>query len=239
MPNEASAVAIAVTPDPQVLLTAAAEAEPAITASAAPLKVSGKLTVHLKRAAGLKAADTGFMSSGKSDPYVKLIAGGEERKSKHIDKTLDPEFDETFTWEMERDKLLAQPLELQFFDSDLMGFATGDDKLGCINAELGWIKTKQTTKDFEAIALDTQGTCDFSIVWEEQVPPEPVAPTVPPAAPQPKRANRFRTLGGETNHKNKKPLLEAPTRSPSKKLHQDAPIPQEEKAEEELPADES
>ena len=124
----------------------------------------GRLTVHLKRAAGLKAADTGFMSSGKSDPYVLLRAGGEERKSQHINATLDPEFDETFTWEMDQDALLAKPLELHVFDDDLLN---ADDELGCIKQDLGWVKT-HASRNFEGVPLDTQGTCDFSVTWEEE-----------------------------------------------------------------------
>ena len=46
----------------------------------------GELKIFLKKGVGLKAADM----NGKSDPYVIVHSGRQEKKSKIIKKTLDP-----------------------------------------------------------------------------------------------------------------------------------------------------
>ena len=53
---------------------------------------SGVLKILLKKGVGLKAADL----NGKSDPYVIVCCGKQERKSKIIKKTLDPVWNQTF-----------------------------------------------------------------------------------------------------------------------------------------------
>ena len=50
----------------------------------------GTLVVHLRSAANLRSADRG----GYSDPYVKLKVNATEHKSKVIDKSLNPTWDE-------------------------------------------------------------------------------------------------------------------------------------------------
>ena len=64
-----------------------------------PATQEGQLRIRLLRARGLAAAD----SNGKSDPYAKVYvrhAGKEqEKKSTTKPKTLDPEWNETFTFE--------------------------------------------------------------------------------------------------------------------------------------------
>jgi len=125
------------------------------------LNPQGKLTVHLKRARNLKAADTGFMQSGKSDPYCMVKAGGQELKSKTHSSTVDPEFDEELTFEAERSAFLEQPFELHFWDKDLIG----GEKLGELKAvKLDWIK-KKTHKNFKE-AIEEQGEVEFTIKWE-------------------------------------------------------------------------
>ena len=52
----------------------------------------GTLVVHLRSATNLRSADRG----GSSDPYVKLKVNATEHKSKVIDKSLNPTWDERF-----------------------------------------------------------------------------------------------------------------------------------------------
>jgi len=54
--------------------------------------IRGTLVVHLRSATNLRSADRG----GSSDPYVKLKVNATEHKSKVVDKTLNPTWDERF-----------------------------------------------------------------------------------------------------------------------------------------------
>ena len=79
------------------------------------------LRVHLKRAIALKATDTGFMSSGKSDPFVQVSVGGMKKDSKTIKATCDPLFDEYVDFEGDIDVFLNNgPLELHLHVSRYM-----------------------------------------------------------------------------------------------------------------------
>ena len=83
----------------------------------------GTLTVNVAKCVGLLAADT----NGKSDPYVKLTLEGESKQTKTVSKSLDPEYNEKFTFPInaEADSWL---LQVEVFDKDKMasdGFIGG------------------------------------------------------------------------------------------------------------------
>ena len=58
------------------------------------------VTVLLKNATGLKAADRGtFARAGKSDPYAILDLGGQTARSQTVMKTTDPTWNERFSFD--------------------------------------------------------------------------------------------------------------------------------------------
>ena len=70
------------------------------------------VSVHVVRATGLLAAD----KSGTSDPYIKLHSeGGKKAKTSVINKTVNPEWDETLDLTVHD---LAAPLSVTVFDYD-------------------------------------------------------------------------------------------------------------------------
>ena len=76
------------------------------------MQQEGTLTVHLKSASGLKAADL----NGKSDPYVKVGVGGKEKQSRVQKATLAPNWNETIEFSGVLQDLVAQGLLLKVMD---------------------------------------------------------------------------------------------------------------------------
>jgi len=122
----------------------------------------GRLMVHVKQAVDLMASDTGFLQSGKSDPYVVVRVGGQEQKTKTISKDLNPVWDETLTFEAAVDLFVGTQLEFEIFDSDLIG---SDESLGelQVGLEKMWDDAKASRAFNEA--LPTQGTFEFAVEW--------------------------------------------------------------------------
>jgi Ca2+-dependent lipid-binding protein len=84
------------------------------------------LRLHVIRGQNLKAADFGFMQSGKSDPYVKISGvGNREYTTKVINSCLNPEWNETFDLLVE-DLVENSTLNMSVYDKDLKN----DDFLG-------------------------------------------------------------------------------------------------------------
>ncbi len=61
--------------------------------------VRGQLLIEIVQGKDLVARD---ISTGKSDPYVVLEVGSESQQTKHIPKTLFPEWNESFTFNVSR-----------------------------------------------------------------------------------------------------------------------------------------
>ena len=116
----------------------------------------GVLRVHLKRGAGLKAADL----NGFSDPYVKVLSGGQQKKTKIIKKTLNPEWNEAVDLAGSFDDFVKSGLLLKVMDWDRVGF---DDPLGDLPVQLDWLHT-QSHRDF-AERLPTKGVVHFGVTW--------------------------------------------------------------------------
>jgi len=82
------------------------------------------ISIALIRGKGLKGAD----KNGSSDPYVILKLGREKFKSKKVKKSLDPDWNETFTfsksetWTWET-MLLIKALDADLLSSDVLGQA--------------------------------------------------------------------------------------------------------------------
>ena len=80
----------------------------------------------LQRGTGLKAADRG----GTSDPYVVVRLGKAEKKSAVVEKTLEPEWNETIDFgHLTLGAVMGTPLVLSVWDHD-DGVFDRDDALG-------------------------------------------------------------------------------------------------------------
>ena len=79
------------------------------------------LQVKVKEAKGIPAAD----SNGKSDPYVVLTINAQKKKTKIIEKTLEPKWYEEFRFDIDDSK--PSVLRLEVFDHDKF---SKDDSLG-------------------------------------------------------------------------------------------------------------
>lgn len=169
------------------LYAAADDAKPA--SADRPLAAVGTVRVTLKRAYGLKAAD----SNGKSDPYVKVVHGAKTKKTKIIYKELDPVWNETVEFEaLTMSELLREGLTLKVFDHDTIGF---DDPLG--ELRVGCEELRRLDHVDYVERLPTQGTLVFAVAFDTsksqplpnpsllkglssalgRVPPPPVAPS--------------------------------------------------------------
>jgi hypothetical protein len=132
-----------------------------LVAGASPANVEGVLMVRLKRAVGLKAADI----NGKSDPYAVLCAGGQERTSRVVHRSLSPEWNESFELRGKLGAFMQTGLLLKLFDKDRL---TKDDPLGEVTVELSDLHTR-VSKECEA-ALPTQGMVFASVSWLADAP---------------------------------------------------------------------
>eukprot|EP00966_Prymnesium_polylepis_P076391 1770649-Prymnesium_polylepis.1 len=124
------------------------------------------MRVHLKRAAGLKATDTGLLQSGKADPYVVVRAGGQEKRSQTHKATCDPLFDEYFDFEGGPDAFVGAPLRLDVFDADLLSKqALGSCEVELVASEIEFGPRVSRPKPFRAPLLlegVTEGLLEFS-----------------------------------------------------------------------------
>ncbi|XP_072771864.1 double C2-like domain-containing protein alpha [Nerophis lumbriciformis] len=98
-------------------------------------RLAGGLCVGVKRCAHLAAMDV----NGFSDPYVKIYLKPDmEKKSKHktavVKKTLNPEFNQEFFYEISRSELVTKTLEVTVWDYDL---GRSNDFIGgvCLGAQ--------------------------------------------------------------------------------------------------------
>ena len=70
-----------------------------------------ELYVKIREGRNLASADP----NGKSDPYVKLEVGTQKKKSKTVKKTLNPAFNEEFTFSLSKGESI---LNVQVYDWD-------------------------------------------------------------------------------------------------------------------------
>ena len=129
--------------------------------------MAGALRVKLCYAVGLRSMD----SNGYSDPYVKLTLGNKTHKSKTIKKTLNPRWDETFSFRENNFGAIANgTLQVDAWDWDMM---SRNDALGSAQLQLGrlmqqglesgvTIPCSVQLKDSQA----TPGEVFFEITWE-------------------------------------------------------------------------
>ena len=152
----------------------------------------GTLHVYLDKGVDLKSMD----SNGLSDPYVKLTVHGKQQKSKTVKKTLNPQWDESFTWTGVLRDLISAPMELVAMDYD--GPLKRDDPLGNATVPLGALATSKTHAP--VVRLPEKGSIHLKLFWQAEGTPgppttfaRPSASDTPPsfsggAAPMPTRA---------------------------------------------------
>uniref|UniRef100_A0A671SPM2 Extended synaptotagmin-1-like n=1 Tax=Sinocyclocheilus anshuiensis TaxID=1608454 RepID=A0A671SPM2_9TELE len=106
----------------------------------------GVVRIHLVEADGLASKDNSVMA-GMSDPYALLRVGPQTFKSRHLDNTLSPKWDEMY--EVIVHEVPGQELEVEVFDKD----PDHDDFLGryhitvypsLIYSLKGWFTLKDT-----------------------------------------------------------------------------------------------
>ena len=116
----------------------------------------GSLKVVVKHAYGLEAADI----NGLSDPFVEVRSAGQKRKTRVVEKTLEPTFDETFTLRGVLDEFVETGLRLQLFDWDPVG---SPDSLGEIQLSIHALRTDPHMDC--VMKLSTTGFLVFSVTW--------------------------------------------------------------------------
>ena len=120
----------------------------------------GVLTVYMRAARGLMAAD----SNGLSDPYVVAKLCGQRKKTHVIKGTLNPAWGLKLDFEhVALEDVVAQGLRLDVYDYDML---SRDDPLGGLDVSLGELGGKKKVCVFNE-ALPTKGTLEFTVTWEE------------------------------------------------------------------------
>jgi len=87
-----------------------------------------RLRVTLSRAEQLLAMDKG----GTSDPFVRLSFGSQTLDSKVVPKTLNPQFDQTFTFNWPSGGGALRELSIALFDHDKGLFGSSSEYLGSV-----------------------------------------------------------------------------------------------------------
>jgi len=137
---------------------------------------TGTIQVKLQGAAGLKAADL----NGKSDPYAVLSLCGKQHKSTTVSKSLDPRWNETFTFEGTLGDLTSESLQIAIFDKDRIG---RDDFLG--SAVVNLLELRAVHEKLVEAELSIKGTVSLQLTWMPNSPTSAPAETKSGAASQP------------------------------------------------------
>ena len=128
--------------------------------------MSAVLTIGIIAARGLEAMD----SNGTSDPYVVVHVGSEKRKTKVIQKELNPQWNEKF------DILVTDvqgTLRLQVYDKDLIG---SDDLIGETMIPISTFVGKKLTQKWYTIFNSSKVTGEVLVSLRLPNPPGLVPP---------------------------------------------------------------
>jgi hypothetical protein len=120
---------------------------------------AGTLLVRLDSASGLKAVDFG----GTSDPYVVLSIGEQKHTSSTIDRCLEPEWREDFSFRGTLGEL--RTLRLAVMDHNNL---VSDRPLGDATLDVSGLAHGEPRS--VALPLSTQGTLNVQIVWQVRRP---------------------------------------------------------------------
>lgn len=119
----------------------------------------GVVRVHIVEAKELIKADISILGQGKSDPYVVLTVGAQEFKTKVINNTLQPVWNEVFEFIVdERD---GQFLKLDVFDKD----PNKDDPLGKASVDISTIFKKGNVDEWFTLEDVKTGMVHAKVRW--------------------------------------------------------------------------
>eukprot|EP00051_Salpingoeca_urceolata_P003262 m.56467 g.56467 ORF g.56467 m.56467 type:complete len:638 (-) comp12616_c0_seq2:86-1999(-) len=140
------------------------------------------LRVRINKAVGLPAADL----NGLSDPYVKMYIQPDKskktkKKSKVVQRTLDPEYNEEFMWELPAD-IRGRKLQITIWDWDRFN---PNDFLGAMTFPLEELMEEETAKKGWFVVLDEKQGNAFNFPSKDSDIADAARPT--PSARSPKR----------------------------------------------------
>jgi Ca2+-dependent lipid-binding protein len=119
----------------------------------------GVFRIHVIKGVNLKDADVGFM--GKSDPYVKISGVGSTLKTKIINNTLNPVWNETFNIMI--DELNPDPqIQLEVFDKD---DTFDDDFIGGFKIDVDSIMKKSKEEGLYKLKNVKHGELNLKLEW--------------------------------------------------------------------------
>ncbi|KAL1272374.1 hypothetical protein QQF64_028236 [Cirrhinus molitorella] len=121
----------------------------------------GVVRIHLVEADALASKDNyvkGVMS-GMSDPYAILRVGPQTFKSRHLDNTLSPKWDEMY--EVIVHEVPGQELEVEVFDKD----PDHDDFLGRTKLDLGIVKKSKIVDEWFTLKDTSTGRVHLKLEW--------------------------------------------------------------------------
>ncbi|XP_016120232.1 extended synaptotagmin-1-like, partial [Sinocyclocheilus grahami] len=121
----------------------------------------GVVRIHLLEADGLASKDNyvkGVMVS-MSDPYALLRVGPQTFKSRHLDNTLNPKWDEMY--EVIAHEVPGQELEVEVFDKD----PDHDDFLGRTKLDLGIVKKSKIVDEWFTLKDTPTGRVHLRLEW--------------------------------------------------------------------------
>lgn len=119
----------------------------------------GIVKVTVLEAKDLKRADISLTGKGKSDPYVVVKVGAKSEKTKVVDNTVNPVWNETF--EMMVDSADGQVLYLDVFDED----PGDDDFLGRVNMDLSKLREVGFQDEWLPLEETKTGLLHVSLTW--------------------------------------------------------------------------
>lgn len=137
----------------------------------------GKLTVHIHSASDLRAAD----SNGLSDPFVRVTAGRKRLKTRVLNRTLNPVWDQRLEFFGALEAFLLKPVVLRVWDFDMLSL---NDPIGSVTISLDEMREQQSDFTRQLVFDDMElqgakhGTLSFTVTFEltKQVFANPASP---------------------------------------------------------------
>ncbi|OQV14074.1 Extended synaptotagmin-2 [Hypsibius exemplaris] len=96
---------------------------------------AGLIRVHVIAGKNLPVADPSLIGPGSSDPYVKIMLGAKEARTKTIFKSLNPKWDEVFDFIVSEAQ--GQKINFEVYDQDRQQ----DDFLGKFSVDSGSVRS--------------------------------------------------------------------------------------------------
>ncbi|KAA6353189.1 MAG: hypothetical protein EZS28_051284, partial [Streblomastix strix] len=104
-------------------------------------------------------------SNGKSDPFVKVLFGGEEKgKTKKVADTLNAEFNETFKFKYDRETQDTDIILFELWDHDAL---SDDDQIGKAEVPLGWFIDNKEEAEITFEGVNKQSGTNVGVLEAE------------------------------------------------------------------------